>query len=478
MDKKELTRFIEQMRKTLVEHRMLMVGDRVLVAVSGGPDSTALLAGLMVLAPEMQLTLGVFHLNHGLRVEAGDDAAHVRSLAARYGLACYDSKADIGRVSRESGEGIQVAARRVRYARMEAVAAEHGFNKLATGHTADDVAETFLMRLLRGSGPSGLGSIPPVRDGRIIRPIIGSRRHDVLAYLEAADLDYLEDPSNADRKYFRNEVRHDLLPQLVKYNPRIVERLVNTAKLLREDERYIESVVEGAYSRMARVQSREVSFDIRELGSLDPVIGRRVVRRGVMAVDAPPEALDSDHIRAIWNDLVGGDERARSLPGEIQARREDGRLVVYRAYPPLIETCVEPGRTVSISGRRCFVEVKPACEVGVVDEGGRFHVDVATSNKGGVIVWADAGGIDWPVTVRSARAGDDFRPLGLGGTKKVHDFFIDSKVPRRLRPSVPVYVDSLGVIAVGGRVDERVRITEKTELVAVIAMTGETDEQS
>ncbi len=478
MNDKELTRFMERMRKTLVDHRMLTMGDHVLVAVSGGPDSTALLTGLVALAPEMRLTLGVFHLNHGLRPEAGEDAAHVRSLAARYGLPCHDSKADVGRASRESGEGIQAAARRIRYARMEAVAAEYGFDKLAVGHTADDVAETFLMRLVRGSGPAGLGSIPPVRDGRIIRPLIGVRRHDILAYLDAAGLDFLDDPSNADRKYFRNRIRHDLLPRLAEYNPRVVERLVNTAKLLREDEQYIECSVEAAYSRTARVQPQEVSFDITELGGLDPVIWLRVIRRAVMAVGAPPEVLGSDHIRTVWNDLVGRDERAHSLPGEIQTRREDGRLVVYRAHPPLIETRVEPGQTVSVSGRRCLLEVKPMRDVGVVDEGGRFHVGIEAGNEGDDIVWADAGGIDWPVTVRSARAGDDFRPLGLGGRKKVHDFFIDNKVPRRLRPTVPIYVDSLGVIAVGGRVDERVRITEKTERVAVIAMMGETAGQS
>ena len=478
MDDKELTRFVERMRKTLIDHRMVTVDDHVLVAVSGGPDSTALLAGLAVLAEEMRLTLGVFHLNHGLRPEAGEDTAHVRSLAVRYGLPCHDSKADVGRTSRESGEGIQAAARRVRYARMEEVAAEHGFDKLAVGHTADDVAETFLMRLVRGSGPAGLGSIPPVRDGRIIRPLIDVRRRDILTYLAAAGLDYLNDPSNTDRKYFRNQVRHDLIPRLVEYNPGVVERLVNTAKLLREDENYIERSVEAAYSRTARVRPREVSFDIRELGSLDPVIGRRVIRRAVMTAGACPEALDSDHIRAVWNDLVGGDERAHSLPGEIRVLREDGRLVVYQAHLPYKETVIEPGRPANVSGRRCFVEVKPAGDIGVVDKGGRLHVDIEIGSEGDNVVWADAGGINWPVIVRSARAGDDFRPLGMTGSKKVHDFFIDNKVPRRLRPTVPVYVDGIGVIAVGGRVDERVRVTEKTEQVAVFAMTDETAGQS
>src|SRR5438093_1036024 len=212
---------------------MLAGGERVLVAVSGGADSVALLHVLMRLAPSLRLTLHVAHVDHGLRPESADEASFVARLAHHFGL-----RVEILPVTVPPEASLEAAARRARYAALEKCADRVGADRIAVAHTANDQAETVVMRLLEGAGPRGLAGIPPVR-GRIIRPLIDARREEIVTELERADLPWVEDPSNRDPRFLRNRIRHDVLPVLRRGTSVTVEVSVGRVRLAVEAGRSI-----------------------------------------------------------------------------------------------------------------------------------------------------------------------------------------------------------------------------------------------
>ncbi|HEU5322123.1 MAG TPA: tRNA lysidine(34) synthetase TilS, partial [Methylomirabilota bacterium] len=210
---------VERAEQAIRRHAMLAGGETVLVGVSGGPDSVALLHALLALAPAWRLALHVLHVDHGLRPDSARDADVVRALGARLGVAVDVAAVRVGPGS------VEAAARAARHAALEAAADRLGAHRIALGHTADDQAETVLMRLLAGTGVRGLAGIPPCR-GRLVRPLLDVRRAEVLQALEAAGLPWVEDPSNDDPTFFRNRVRHQLIPLLTSGDdPDIVSRL-------------------------------------------------------------------------------------------------------------------------------------------------------------------------------------------------------------------------------------------------------------
>ncbi|MGH8058279.1 MAG: tRNA lysidine(34) synthetase TilS, partial [Candidatus Entotheonellia bacterium] len=224
------------MQQTIQDHSMLEETRTLLVAVSGGPDSMALLHALYRLRDSFPVQLIVAHLNHRMRTEAATDAQFVAARAQEFGLPYVSAAIDVPAYRQRHKLSPEDAARRVRYAFLQATAAEHQAQRIALGHTANDQAETVLLRMLRGTGPRGLAGIPPVR-GSIIRPLIRVHRHEVLTFLRAHGVPFREDPTNQQREYRRNQVRLDLLPLLQqRYNPRIVEALCSLADLLAADE--------------------------------------------------------------------------------------------------------------------------------------------------------------------------------------------------------------------------------------------------
>ena len=250
---------------------MIDPGDAVLVAVSGGPDSMALLHLLVALSPALSLRLGVAHLDHGLRKEAAQrDAAFVAGAAAGLGLPCHVGKENVTAYRDRHRLNLEEAARTIRYRFLGQTAAAYGYSRLATGHQADDNAELVLMNLLRGSGPGGLAGIPPRRrlseadgpPGRpgaridIIRPLIAVTREEVLAYLSDRSIAHVTDDSNSDPAYLRNRLRRDLIPHLARaYNPRIAAALNRLSAILRSEDEWADAVARGLFETLARPPS-------------------------------------------------------------------------------------------------------------------------------------------------------------------------------------------------------------------------------
>ena len=227
---------VQSVEKTLLEFNMLQSRDKVLVAVSGGPDSVALLHVLLALQTKFDIQIGIGHLNHGLRPSAATrDAAFVSSLGSKMGLPAHVAAADIQGLHQRHKGSLETLGRKARYNFFSRLARKFGYNKIALGHHADDNAELILMNLFRGSGPLGLSGIPPVRNNRYIRPLIEQPRKSIMKYLQDIQVSYVLDATNNDPRFLRNRIRHELMPELAhRYNPNLVDTLNRTAAIFRD----------------------------------------------------------------------------------------------------------------------------------------------------------------------------------------------------------------------------------------------------
>lgn len=439
---------LSKVGETIIKHSMLSPGDRVLVAVSGGPDSVCLLSVLHRLSEELGLTLNIAHLDHRFRGdESAGDAQFVAELAKKLEIPATIEQFDVPAFCRERGLSSQEGARKVRYGFLQQAALDADANRIATGHTADDQAETFLMRLIRGAGVSGLSAIPPVREN-IIRPQISVTRDEVLDYLKANALEYRIDPSNAKPLYTRNRIRLEVLPILTRFNPRIVETLASEAALLRDEneavEMHLATIIENTITR-----KEDALFAKRdEFAMLPPAFRRRMLRQLVDLAGADSSLLSLDQINNALSFMASAQTgRSMDLPGHITISREYNRFVISKkaagtafSYPLAV-----PGVT-SIPVLALEIET-------VLNE----NHEASAEDK--IYLWQAAFDYDKMgslLTLRSRQAGDWFRPTGMGGgSKKLQDYFVDEKVPRRQRDAVPLLCAGRDIAWVMGlRTDE------------------------
>jgi tRNA(Ile)-lysidine synthase len=391
---------------------------RPLAMVSGGPDSVTLVRSLVELGGRPV----VLHVDHGLRgKESREDAQFVRELCGRLGLAYEERRA------RLEGGNLQQEAREQRYRFAEQLADERGISAIATGHTADDAAETVLLNLARGAGLKGLSGIPPVR-GKIVRPLIERRRVEVLTYLESLGQPYRTDPTNLTPKYARNRVRLEVLPVLEELYPGAVGNIARSAALLREDLEALEELASGRILGRGGV----VTLSLSPVMQYPTAIQRHAVRRAysVLLPDSPP--LDSMHVASVL-EMARGPERLRTieLPGGAFAARKPGEITFYRKEPPFLDEINLEIGVQEFAGWAVQARELPELSLS----------DVARPE----VAYLDAG--KGPYWVRMAREGDTIRPLGLAGTKRVYRAMMDRKVPRDLRHRTPVVVDGRGRVA-------------------------------
>ena len=308
---------------------MLPAGGRVLVALSGGPDSVGLLHLLRALEARGELAVSsVAHLNHGLRSDADADEAFCRSLASELGVPFIVERADVTSLSRSWRTSREDAGRRARYAFFDRAAEATGSDRVATGHTADDQAETFLLQLIRGAGPRGLSAITPTR-GRICRPLIDVRRDAIREWLDARAVPFRVDPSNADPAFTRNRVRLRLLPLLqAEFSPAIVDVLAREAAIARDDEDHLQGEAIEVARSVVLASEHDVAVDAAALRSLHPAIASRVARIA-LAVLAPQRYAGFDHVQRLLALARQPEASAVSLPGQ-QAWRRGDRIVLQR----------------------------------------------------------------------------------------------------------------------------------------------------
>lgn len=420
--------------------KMLEPGEPLLVGVSGGADSVALLDALV----KSGWRPHVCHLNHQLRGPASDaDAEFVRVLATQYGL---NNTIEWRKVPGDEG-----GARRARHELFAEVAARTGIQKLALAHTADDQAETFLLRLLRGAGVPGLVGIWPERqlgNLRVIRPMLTVKRNEVMEYLGTHKLKYREDASNADTRFTRNRVRHELLPMLERdFNPAIREVLLHTAEILRDEDFYL---LHHVAQRFYMTVCQNDAVNVKALANCPVAIQRRVLRFWLGGDSESGPSFTFDQIEAVRHAALGDSPSAEvDLPYE---------LVAYREYEWLQKANrreLEPVRgrwPLSLTGETTIAELGVKFVIG--EEGERFDADALGDG----------------LFVRTWENGDRFQPLGMSESKKLQDFFVDEKVPRRRRGRVPLVCAADGRIAwvVGHRIADPFKVTEHTRRVVKV----------
>lgn len=452
------------MQDTLTRYRMVQPGDRVVAAVSGGPDSVGLLDVLHRLAPDLGLDLVVAHLDHGLRgAQDATETRFVRELAQSRGLAFETGRApDL----RQEQGALEERAREARYAFLERVRQKHRAQCIAVGHTLDDQAETVLMRLLRGSGPSGLAGMPPIREPGVIRPLIRVRHSQIQAYLGERGLSWCTDPSNLEPGCLRNRIRLELIPHLLGYQPRLVEHLADLADLLQEEDRYMEEAARQWLDvhRDGASGEADVSFPREAWLSIAPGLQRRVLRQAVREAAGGLRSLHRVHVDAVMGLLREGRSQAGlDLPGGLRVWRVYDRIRF--GYP-------------SAQGPSAYGASLPGPGTYAVEALGlhfilneRARAEVSSLRGPPETAFLDAARLSYPLELRPVQPGDRFVPLGMRGHRKVKDFLIDGKVPQEARQRVPVLVSG-GKVAwlCGHRIDDRFKVNEGTDRVLEVRM--------
>ncbi|GAB4411828.1 MAG: tRNA lysidine(34) synthetase TilS [Thermodesulfovibrionales bacterium] len=446
-------KLIEKIKTTIAKHSMLTGGEIVLIGLSGGPDSVCLLTALNMLKAELSLELHAIYIDHGLRPsETTSEIEFCRKLCKGLAVPFVTKSINVKTYAKEHGLNKQEAARELRYRVFGEIASEIGASKIALGHNADDQLETFFMRVLRGSGPKGLSGIPPVR-GRIIRPLIEIEREDIEEYLDEERVSYIVDSSNLKEDYLRNRIRFSLIPEIKRINPDITETMTRTMEIFREEDRYFAAIVAKTLMKLiSRKTDLRIELFLAPMEAMDRVILRRVLRKAIDETHGL-RGINFVHIEDIIDLIRKGKHGARLyLPKGIRVIKDYSTLVVTSEPPMRIETLVlnVPGEIVLKEAR---IVIKASLQDRADDLGDGRRLAVFDADKTGVVL-----------TVRSREKGDFFYPMGFGKRKKLQDFFVDEKVPRDERDSVPIILSGNDIVWVTGyRGDERFKVTEETK---------------
>jgi len=469
---------IEKVRATIAGYRMFDKGNKVVIGVSGGPDSVALLWILFSLKDEYKLSLYIAHLNHCLRgKEAQADVSFVNDLAKRLRLPFFTEEIDIKRKKLEIGHlSLETLARKERYDFLLRVAKRVGASKIALGHQTDDLVETILMHLIRGTGPRGLRGMPPVRklsqEVILVRPLIRVASDEIKSYLEEREIPFRYDSSNLDLAHLRNRIRHELIPKLKEYNPKFCNLLIKSFNLLANDDEYLSSLAKKALMDLLLERSdQEIVLDLNKFIKEKP-IEFRLIREALNMVKGDLDGITYDHIEAIARLIKKGPPQGRvDLPHEIKALREYDRLRLHiekQGRGP-IERKNSFNSLVDLPGKVEIPELNTIFETEIlsIDDSFWNNLKEALNNS---VVYFDYDQVKTPLALRFRQKGDRFSPLGMSGTKKVKDFFIDLKIPSFQRDEIPLLLDRKGIIwIVGYRIDERAKVRKETRRILKIS---------
>jgi tRNA(Ile)-lysidine synthase len=474
---------VQSVEKTLLEFSMLHPRDKVLVTVSGGPDSVALLHVLLALQKKFDIQLGVAHLDHGLRPSAAArDAAFVSSLCNRIGMPLHAAKTDIRDLHQQQRGSLEALGRKARYHFFSRIARKFGYSKIALGHHAGDNAELVLMNLLRGSGPLGLAGIPPVRNNRYIRPLIEQPRKSILNYLQDNQVAFVLDATNDDLRFLRNRIRHELMPELIRrYNPNLVDTLNRTAAIFRAEEDWLNQYSGRIFNTLADCDATSVRMPISTLLEKHAAIQRRTIRTAIGHVKGNLKSITLQHIDAVLCLCrEGSPGQLLHLPGRLTIQKQpEEQLSISRQPSPLTSRASSypaetmPLYTVPVPHPDGGTRTMMVKELGIILVLGSIPVESISSltSAGQHTAFFDMDKLTFPMLLRNTLPGDRFMPLGMQGTQKVKDFFINNKIPREMRLKTPVLVSKDTIVwIVGHRLDERAKIVQQTRNVLKIEL--------
>ncbi len=460
---KDVKKTIEKVRHTISKYNMIRRGDLVVIAVSGGADSVCLLDVLHDLKDDLGIKLIVAHFNHGLRPgEDENETQHVEYLAASLYLPFETEKVGHSFVG-ENGS-LEERLRTVRYQFLEQVKEKHSAHKIAMGHTLNDQAETVLMRLLRGSGPSGLAGIPPFRGDGIIRPLIEISRGEIESYLSKKRLKYMTDSSNSETKYLRNRIRLELLPELKRYQPRIVELLGQTAEIMRIDDEWLAANARSWAEEKLKEKDKKIYIPLPAFKMLSQALKNRVIREALRRTGGNLRGINLRHIAAVNHVALGKRSQAHvDLPNGLIAKRIYERLVFT-----VTRDRQDGGVCYFLKGPGIYELETLGCTASLEEMENTELPDMGGSSWS---AFFNADLINYPLIIRNFREGDRFVPFGMKGHKKLKDFFIDLKIPSETRGRIPILACRNDIVWVCGlRIDNRFKVTPETKKVLKITV--------
>ncbi len=448
---------LTEVKKTIAEHDLITQGDSILVGLSGGPDSVALLHVLCKLRRSMKLQVHAVYINHGLRPKAAaKEETFCRRLCKKLKVDLTIVCEDVPAIAQRERKGIEETARDVRYCIYDELADSMGCDKIALGHHADDNIETILFRILRGTGRTGLLGIP-IQRGRIIRPLLHSAKKEILDYLKKEKLRFCLDESNASDDYSRNYLRNRLLPGVrQRLNRAVDSALLNLADTVAAEESFLAEYTSVRIKKMLnRTVGGKNELDLTIFRTYDVWLRRRVLRHCIadcLRHGAMPGKQVIDRLDRLAMD--GG--KAISLPGRMQAELVDDKLVVYRKVKVSYCERLAPDQPCRLERPRLTLRCRqrPVSEVKV------------TRERRARTVLMDLASLSPPLVVRNICQGDRFRPLGMSGSRKVTDYLIDRKVGRVYRDEIPLVCDKKGIVwLVGFEIADRVKVDRSTREV-------------
>jgi tRNA(Ile)-lysidine synthase len=478
--------FESRVLRTIREYHMIAPGDTVIAGFSGGPDSTALLTVLGLLAAPLGFGLRAVHVNHSLRGEEAErDASFAEAFCRerKIPFACYT--VDVRKAAQRSGMSVEEAGRSERYRIFQEEAAQEKHARIAVAHHADDCAETILMNLFRGTGLAGLAGIPPVR-GRVIRPLIGVTRKEILAYLAERQIPSVADSTNADTAYTRNYVRHVLLPGAAEHvNAGAARHTVNAGEKVWEADRYFRNLAEAWCREHAETAAGGIRADAAAYAGAERIVREYILREMLSRIGCPAKDITSAHIAAADDIALGHAGRSADLPYGVRVIREYAALVILteKAASAIARTGT-PGAA-RLSARASVPEAdvpqQGALAAGETDArapwAGKVRMrvfprkDCVNFPEGVCTKWFDYDKILHNLSVRFRQPGDYL--MIRNGKKSLHRFMIDEHIPAGRRGEIPVVADGSHILwVVGYRISEYYKVSGSTRRILEISFEG------
>ncbi len=469
---------VSKTNKTIQDLNMIQMGESVLIAVSGGPDSVALTYVLKELSIRYRINLGIAHFNHLIRENSQSDEDFVELLAGRINLPLYKGRKNIPQFSREIKASLEEAGRIARYEFLDDLSDRYGYDKIATGHNCDDNAEQVLMNLFRGAGMTGLSGIPPVR-GRIVRPLIRCSRRMIMDFLDQQGRSFVMDASNADIAHLRNRVRRIIIPQIEKYcNPKIAVALNRFSDLAGDEEQWINDLTECACERaLIRENKSSMVLSCAEMASFHVALQRRIIRKGVMKVKGNLRRIHKNHIDSAIRLIKSlSSPKHLHLPDRIRISTKGNEFHISKEKSALRRA--EQFTVSRTEGYDYHYEIWGEGELFIPEIGTKLVFWESAVNEpevyektDGKTARLDLDRIQYPLVIRPFKPGDRFRPLGMAGTRKVNRFFSDRKINPDWRRKCPLVINEDTIVWIAGyRIADSVKTTKDTKRILMIEL--------
>ncbi|MBW4828004.1 MAG: tRNA lysidine(34) synthetase TilS [Clostridiaceae bacterium] len=454
----------EQMLSTIERHSLINKGDNILIGLSGGPDSMALLYGLLEIQNQKSFSIYIAHVNHGVRgEEANKDEKFVEGLSKKLNLPYYSIRIDMEGYAKKHKMSSEEAGRKLRYDFFRDTLSNIGGGKIAVAHNKNDQAETLIMRMLRGTGIDGLKGME-YKTEDIIRPLLDISRTEIEEYIEINNIETRLDKTNLVPIYNRNKIRLEVIPYIKEnFNPNIIDTLWRTSKIMSYDSSFLNEYTSKIYRNLMKSKKKNsIILHRKKFSKEHTAIKQRIVRQAIYDLTNNLQGITSKHILDIVELFDRGDTgKSIDLINNIVAETSYDDLIIKMGNKEdnvAFNYDISFEKTIYIKETNCFIEAR------VVP---REKVEINFKDR--FIKYFDYDKIEDGLHLRNRKAGDKFVPLGMNGMKKLKDLFIDEKIPLNQRDTIPILTDGKNIIwVVGFRVSEDYKITTSTKNVLVI----------